>query len=263
MELRDVSSLERSRRLPPPEAWKHPSQWIDLSTGLAQPDIPRLVLPTDDRGLIKPDEVVHLVNDFFFWPDYDWPFDPRDPETAPDDHHFYFTARSYQPERNGGSEIPHRFRELPTHIGRMPRQFHNVLHDFTIAPEKPAIDTMQGYCDSYSLAERAFKKLIKAAKNAADAQTKFGMRRRSLESGYIEPSSAQDAVAQEFLRSFFTKHFEAYSESVEQWRSLAPSDRALLELPEVQRYKPQYVVRRLGGAATRRYINYVPVLGAA
>jgi len=263
MEGRRVSEQEYSRRLPPPEAWRRPGQWLDLSTGLVKSDAPRLVLPTDDRGLVRPDEVVELVNDAFFFSDYDWPFTPGDQETAPDDHHFYYTARSYGPELHGGNTTPQRFRELPTHIGWMPRQFHNAIHDLTVKPKMPSMEVMEGYCDSYQLANAAFRRLIDAARRTTRASTEIGKRRRSIEMGQIIPSSPQDEVAQEFLQSFFAKHFEAYSQSVDVWRTLPLEDRATLEVPEMNHYKPHLVVKRLGRIATRPHINFVPVLRAA
>lgn len=263
MEGRVVPTQEYSRRLPPPEAWKHPNLWLDFSTGLVKPDIQRLVLPTDDRQLLRPDEVVELVNDTYFWPDYDWPYDPQDPETAPDDHHFYFTAQSYHPDEHAGNDTPKRFRELPTHIGRMPRQFHNAIHDLTQTPAVPQIETMEHYHDSYKLAHQAFKRLIETARKATEAQTRFGIRRRSLQMGLVDPSSPHDEVGQEILRSFFAKHFAAYSESFEIWRALPAPEKSLLEIPDVNVYKPHLIVRRLGKVASRQHINFVPVIRAA
>lgn len=263
MEGRRVPIPAPSRRLPPPEAWKQPDRWINVSTGLVKPGISRLVLPTDDRGLLRPESIVDTVNERFFWSDYNWPFDPHDPETAPDDHHFYFTARSYHPSEHNGSEIPRRFRELPTHIGWMPRQFHNVIHDLTSTPEMPSLEVMEDYYQSYQLAYQAFRRLIEAARKTTQVSSEIGQRRRMIEMGKVIPSSSQDEVAQEFFQSFFARHFQAYSQTVERWHMLSPSDRALLELPEVSKFKPHDIVRKLGKVASRQHINFVSVLRAA
>lgn len=263
MERRPEIRSTRSRRLPPPEAWKDPSRWINVSTGLVKPGIEKIVLPTDDRTLLRPDQVVEIVNDQFFWPDYDWPYDAQDPETAPDDHHFYFTAASYHPRLHGDSLVPRRFRELPTHVGWMPRQFHNAIHDLTATPAVPEIDVMEDHYQAYLLAYQSFKRLIDAARKTSRVSAEIGQRHRAITRGHVIPSQGEDIVAEEFYRSFFARHFEEYSRTVEDWQSLPPSDRALLGLPELTRYKPHDVVRKLGGAASRRHLNFVTVLKAA
>jgi hypothetical protein len=102
--LATMSEGQISRRLPPPDAWKRPDKWLDLSTGLVRRDAPRLVLPSDDRGMLRPDEVVEVINEMYFWGDYDWPYEPSDAETKPDAHHFYHYKRWYSADENGGSD---------------------------------------------------------------------------------------------------------------------------------------------------------------
>lgn len=257
------AAAAQSRRLPPLEAWKRPDLWIDVSTGLKKPDVPKLVLPTDDRGLLHPEEIVDMALDLFFWPDYEWPFNPRDPETAPDDHHFYHPARAYRPENHDSNEIPKRFRELPIHIGTIPRQMHNVLHDYFEQPTMPSMEVMDDRYQTYILVRQIFKRLIETAKKTTDAQALFDMRRRSIELGGIDPARPFDDVGEEFLRSFFAKHFAAYSEMVEAWQALPESEKSLLSVPEVKKYRPHLVVRSLGRVANRRNINFVPLLNAS
>jgi len=253
----------RSRRLPPLEAWKKPDKWMDVSTGLSKPFISKFVLPTDERGFLNPDEVVDFVEDTFFWKDYDWPYDQNDPETAPDDHHFYHTEAEYSPAQNGGNFIPSRFRELPTVVGRMPRQFHNVIHDFTTKPEMPDGEAMQEYYRSYLLAHRAFKNLIASAKNTSQASHMFTQRQRALEDGRVLPSDPEDIVVKEMMKDFFSKHFAAYSRSVDHLMLLPERSLIVPDIEEIHQHKPHIVIKKVGKYMLRNSINYTPILRAA
>ena len=263
MSERGTPRTTRSRRLPPLEAWKEPDKWIDLSTGLAKPYSSKLIFDTDDRGFLNPDQVVEQVEERFFWKDYDWPYTVGDQETEPDDHHFYYYESDYSPEHHNGSRVPNRFRELPTVIGTMPRQFHNTIHDFTNPPEMPDMEAMAEYYKSYALARQAFLNLIESAKNTSQASQMFAQRQRTLASGKVEPRVHDDIVAQEFMREFFSKHFTAYSRSVEQVMMLSQSLLIVPHVEEIPHYKPHMVVRKLGKYVARNTINYTPVLRAA
>jgi len=257
------SKTVRSRHLPPLEAWKKPDKWINISTGFPKPFISKFILPTDERGFLNPDQVVEYVEDNFFWKDYDWPYDQNDLETAPDDHHFYYTEAQYSPARNGGDVIPSRFRELPTVVGRMPRQFHNVIHDFTTQPEMPDRDAMAEYYKSYLLAHRAFKNLIESAKNTTYASHMFTQRQRALEEGSVTPADPEDIVVKEMMRDFFSKHFSAYSRSVDHLMLLPERSLILPNLEEIHQQKPHIVIKKLGKYMLRNSINYTPILRAA
>jgi len=260
---RAASEDTRSRRLPPVEAWKQPDRWMDLSTGLAKPYRSKFVLPTDDRGFLNPDQVIESVEDTFFWKDYDWPFSHGDAETAPDDHHFYHTEADYSPLQNDGNHTPSRFRELPTVIGRMPRQFHNVIHDFTSKPEMPDLDAMDEYNRSYLLAHRAFKNLIASAKNTTQASHMFTQRQRAVRDGKILPADPEDIVAKEMMKDFFTKHFNAYSRSVSHLMLLPERSLIVPDSEEIHQHKPHIVVKKVGKYMLRSSINYTSVLRAA
>jgi hypothetical protein len=263
MNERDSSKNTRSRRLPPLEAWKRPDKWMDVSTGLAKLDVPKLVFATDDRGFINPDEVVEQVEDMFFWKDYNWPFNVSDPETAPDDHHFYYTEAEYSPQQNSGSDIPSGFRELPTVIGRMPRQFHNVFHDLTVKPRMPDIEAMEEYHASYKLAHRAFKNLITSAKKTSQASHMFTLRQRALYEGKVMPSDPDDVVVKEMMRDFFSKHFAAYSRSIDEVMTLPERMLILPNMDGMHQHKPHLVMKKIGKFIVQNSINYTPVLRAS
>jgi len=258
-----AADMTPSRRLPPLEAWKKPDKWIDLSTGLARRDAPRLVFSTDDRGFVRPDEIVDNVNDMLFWNDYDWPYVPGDSESEPDDHHFYFYANEYSPELHNGSYIPKRFRELPTQIGRMPRQFHNTIHDFTARPEMPDFQDMEDYVRSYYIAYNAFKRLFETAKKTATATQNFTMRRRTVAGGHVSLETENDEVGEAFLRTFFDKHFSSYSDAIEIFKSIPNKDIIYTNHESLEKARIQRTVKKLGKVVTREYINFTPVLRAA
>lgn len=252
--------LQSSRRLPPAEAWKEPKKWIDIESGRALPDIEKLKLPVDDRRFVMTDKAVSFVLDSLFWPDYEWAYDKNDPQTRPDDHHFYFDEAEYAPSRNGGSFTPIKFRELPTVIGRMPRQLHNTFHDLTLKPQMPEIDDMANYVDSYELAYRAFKKLFETAKDTVIAQQLFQKRRRSIALGGVVPHDQNDSVAEAFMRSFFEEHFAAYSRAADVLSEIDNKDIVYPGELNINRLRPSVAVRKFGEVVTRRCVNYMPLI---
>lgn len=263
--MSERSSLEnvRSRHLPPLEAWKQPEKWVDISTGLPRPDISRLVLPTDDRGFINPSQVVEMVEDTLFWKDYNWPYEQGEQETASDDHHFYYTAAEYSPLNNSGSDIPSMFRTLPTVIGRMPRQFHNTIHDFTEKPAMPDIDAMAEYYQSYLLAYRAFQGVMQSAKNTTQASRMFATRQKAVQDGLVHPSDPEDIVAKEMMRDFFSRHFEAYSQLVNRLMELPGRPLVIPDTEKLSQYKPHVAVKKMSRFVLKGRVNYTPYLRAA
>jgi hypothetical protein len=247
-----------SRRLPPSEAWRSPDKWIDTKTGLVRPDASTLILPTDDRGFLRPDQVVGIVNEVFFWDDYDWPFTPGDKETEPDDHHFYYDAQEYEPKNNEGSITARLFRNLPPVIGRMPRQFHNTIHDLTTKPEIPDREDMEAYYQSYRLAERAFKRLFLSATKTSIAARQFSQRRSSIASGLIQTND--DEIGEAILRSFFDKHFVSYSEAIQTFRTVPDKHIIDPNFHLIERSNRQVQVKILGKVVSRKHINFISTL---
>lgn len=262
MEAR-YSLPEYSRRLPPPEAWRNPGKWIDLSTGLARNDASKLVLPTDDRDFVKIDEAVDYALNYFFWPDYAWEYDARDPQTALDRHHFQHRKALYLPENNGGDRTAQKFRENPTRIGLIPRQIHNVLHDFAAEPVYPDRDAMAEFNARYELAHQAFVKLIKSAKNVARASRSFSVRAEAIRAGIIDPHDETDAVAQEFMRDFFMRHFEEYGRAIDEVLRIDASE-FIAQVPEKSLLEhPGQLVKKMGSYVTRSHVDIASRLNNA
>jgi len=263
MSERDSNENIRSPALPPLEAWKRPDKWINVRTGKAKPFRSKFVLPTDDRGFLNPDQVVDYVDDMLFWKDYDWPFSRNDPQTAPDDHHFYHTEADYSLSRNNGNPIPSLFRELPTVVGRMPRQFHNAIHDFTAKPEMPDMDAMEEYYNSYHLAHQAFKNLIVSATMTTQASRMFTEHQLAVSNRDDVLIDADDIVAQEMMKDFFSKHFAEYSRSVDLVMSLPQRSLIVPDSEKLHQYKPHVVIKKVGKYMLQKSINYTPILRAA
>lgn len=258
----DLDNGQRSRRLPPLEAWKRPDKWLNLSTGLVKPDAPKLHLNTDDRGLLRPDEAIEAINEMYFWRDYDWPYMVGDVQTQPDMHHFYHYRSWYSLSENDGSPLPSTFRELPTTLGMMPRQFHNALHDLTIPPEKPELEVMSDYIDAYQLAQQAFMRLFKAAKSLAIVDKMPALSVVKLLNNY-QPTKRINEVEAAFMQSFFETHFKQYSLAIELFHTAEKSSEVYDSIRRAEANRLDNFIKSLGELSTRKYFNFTPLLQAS
>lgn len=252
-----MERTEVSIHLPPPRAWKEPERWLDLATNLPLKDIEKITLPVDDRGIIKADEAVSLVKERLFDEDYVWSRDRYHHRS--DIHHFYYTKSAYSPEAHGGNILPSQFRETPTLMGRMPRQFHDALHAFTEPLEIPSYEVMGDYRASFLLADRAFKRLIEHAENTKDASRQFYLRRRALLSGRLTPKEPTDQIAQEILRDSFERHFTRYSETVDEMKMLQGEGLIDIEVPSYVYNRLHLVAEKVSPYIVRKCIDYSPM----
>lgn len=260
MERETNAGTMLSRRLPPPEAWRRPDDWIDTNTGYVKPGVKKMRLPLDDRLFVKTDEAVEMVKGLF-WEDYEWQVNPRDPELMPDDHHFQHARRLYLPDNHDGSVIPLRFRELPTRIGRMPRQVHNAFHDLTEQPPIPEIDAMAEYVDSYHLVRSAFSKLFKAAHQTVEAQKLFPARRQDIMRNPDRLADrSHDDIGEAFLASHFARHHKEYKLALEDFSNIKHLDFVPESVRAIERSTPNQVAKALGKVVSRTCVDYVPVI---
>lgn len=249
-----------SRRLPPPEAWIEPERWIDLSTGL--PNKKRALIPVEYAdGLIDIDAFISSISSTLFKEEYEWPYNPRDPQTRPDDHHFYFTKNEYDPLFHKGDDRPQVFRELPINLGRVPRQFHNVIHDFTEKPKMPDDTLMHDYIRTYHLAHAAFKNLYTSAKSTLYAMGQFPARRQTIAKNLITPKYGNDLIGEEILRRRFSKHFSNYERAVDHYLETEGKEIVYKEHETLKVTRPQVVVRKIGSVVSQKSI--VITLGVA
>ncbi len=251
-----INDEGRSRHLPPLEAWKQPDKWIDLSAGTVREGIDKPKLPVDDRKFIIPDQAVRFMIDTYFWEDYDWPFDPDDVETRPDDHHFYYYRRNYVPSANQGFDTAAEFRGLPTSIGRMPRQLHNAIHSLVRPPLKPKRRDMAAYLDSYNLAVSAFQRSYhKVNELVRVGETRFDP---SIFAGLPQ---TLDPIAEAFISGFFRHNFPSYNAAIDQFTQARQEDEAENTVFDQERVVA--FAHTLGNVATQHYINFTPLLQAA
>lgn len=141
--------------LPPADAWKR-----DPGGLLRTP------VPADDRGFVLPEETIEVVL-AYFEQDYIWPVDwsKNAPQILrPDDHHFHWMAAHYRKQLFCGPDasVPAKFRDLPTNRGILPRQFHNVLHKYTLPPDVPRLGDMARYLESFEIARQLFRSAERA-----------------------------------------------------------------------------------------------------
>ncbi len=256
MEGESVLNSRYSPHLPPLDAWKDPEKWLDIETGRPLEGIEKLKLPVDDRGIVQTYEAVEYVKTELFLGDYDWR--NGDDRLLGDIHHFYHPSADYDPEVHGGNELPFVFRRVPALMGRMPRLFHNALHDFTEAPKMPSYDVMEEYRRSYLLAHRAFANLIRLANSTTYASKQFQLRQHSLDTGRVIPKDPEDQVGKEFLRESFSRHFSHYSETVELVRSLQEEGIVVADIPDYLYSRPHLVAKKVGYRTMKNYINYLP-----
>ncbi|HEY0965273.1 MAG TPA: hypothetical protein VGE13_02215 [Candidatus Saccharimonadales bacterium] len=224
--------------LPPREAWK------------VNPDtLRKFFAPTDDRGFVIPDATVEVVRELFE-DDYEWPIDLRHQETRPDVHHFHWIARRYDPKEFNGRTAPHRFRELPTVKGIVPRQFHNAIHQVTLPPAMPRYKDMARHVHAYQIAQWLFS----SATNAAEAQN-------ILSSSLVADS--QDAISNEMLIRQFDRQFRGYRLNMERLLGATGLEMLRLDDPKFSKRKPHEVTKLLGRVVRNREINYVPLFKTA
>jgi hypothetical protein len=247
------NDITLSRRLPPLEAWKDPEQWLNLDKGLAKPGID--LIPVDYKdGLINIDTFVSTISTTLFKPGYEWHLNPHDAETRPDDHHVYFTRNEYDPKFHDGDERPRQFRELPVNLGRVPRQFHNTIHDFAEKPDMPDAGLLHDYLVSYHLAHAAFKNLYVSAKLTLDAMGRFPTRRGVVANRSITPKYDDDAIGEAILRQRFKKHFSNYEKAVDQYLETEGKEIVYKEHETLKVTRPQVVVRKIGTVVNRRSV---------
>lgn len=245
-----------SIHLPPPDAWKNPEKWLD-------PDKrEKFYAPTDDRGFVLPDATVEMVLNLFR-DDYVWEYDPNDPRTSPDEHHFHSHREIYLPKYHNGSTVPSVFRDLAPNKGWMPRQFHNALHYATYHPEVPAsFEDMEDFIRDFMIAKQAFTRLIKSAKLATSVQKKFNIRKKDV---LLHPERLSgredDQVNIEYLVSKFNLHFRNYKELLELVQTLPLETLVAGQAEQIKpSLKPQRAIKLLGGKATLQHVNFVPII---
>jgi len=241
--------------LPPRHEWKPKHRYIFDST------VPLLDLPVDDRGFVKPDEVIATVKDWFV-PGYDWSYDPDNDETRVDDHHFHGEAADYKKlDAHYGSSVPTRFRNNPFFVGRMYRPAHNAIHrGFKIA-QPPELDPMVEFLDRWDIAIQSHKRLQDAARSTLDAYERRLGRKRTLKK-FPSISSDEDEYGQWLLNHEFEKNFAQYQIALTAFKAIEHSEILIPgKVIKLERASPQQVIRA-GKAVAKKAIDYTDDIAA-
>ncbi len=222
--------------LPPQSVWL-----IDPARG-------KFETPVDEMGLIKIDPLIRLVKSTID-PSYEWPLEPR----APNTHHFYWYDALY-PSRIR-DEVTHReqssnlhiFRELPVHRGKMPRQFHDWLHEITVPPEVPNLDVVDYRIEAWDVARTLFRRLnIQRAK----------IKRRHKRAYKDEATLLDDETIDQMMIDQIAKdNFPHWYKNMERLEKV-PREIRLIQPTE----KPQVIFKRLKKFAVMKELSLVPVV---
>lgn len=248
-----------SRRLPPPEAWRQPDKWLDLSTGLMRKDKRNQPHPVNSQGLVVIPDVLEELKELF-WSDYELTLDPSDPELKSDNHHIYYTKADYYPINNDDSLIPYFFREEPSNLAHIQRQIHNTWHDRYDKPAKPPQKLMHTELEQRAVARNALINVVRAAKHTTELYRTFPMRREDVarhpeRNNYRE----HDTIAEEYLRSKFSARFSYYRSALDEFLDTPQRSIVYPDLVEIDD-KPKVVAAKLGALATRRAVDFLPLL---
>jgi hypothetical protein len=248
------NETEHSRRLPPINAWNDPEKWLDLNTGLVKKGIELIPVEYKD-GFVDIDTFVTNISSTLFKPGYEWRYAPGDVQSRPDDHHFYFTKNEYDPLLHEGDDTPQLFRDLPVNLGRVPRQFHNAVHDLTEKPNMPEYAAMHDYLQAYQLAHSAFRNLYITAKLTLDAMGRFPVRRDTVAKRLLIPKHHDDEIGEDILRQRFKKHFSNYERAVDQYLGTEGKEIVYKQHETLKVTRPSVVVRKIGSVVSRRAVT--------
>lgn len=245
-----------SRRLPPPEAWREPDKWLDLSTGLLRKDKRNQLHPVDSRGLVVVQDVIDELKELF-WSDFELEYDPSHPEIKSDNHHVYFTKADYRPINNEDSLIPYFFREEPSNLAHIHRQIHNTWHDRFNKPPKPSQKLMLEEMEQRAVARGALINLVRAAKLTTELYSAFPMRRDDVARHPERINHREhDTIAEEYLRNKFNARYLYYRSALDEFIDTPQRNTVYPDLIEIDD-KPKVVATKLGALVARHSINYL------
>ncbi len=145
--------------------------------------------PVDDRGIVEVDRLLLTVkgrmrSDELYLPG-----------EGTDVHHFYYPEARYK------TNLEFEFRELPPNKGRLPRGFHQRLHEATSPPLMPEYEVMKSFCESWDIAESLLRaaRQIKRHERKANKVVDYAFRR--LDKGTIEEEVVEDVLERHFAKN--------------------------------------------------------------
>jgi hypothetical protein len=151
--------------------------------------------PVDDRGIVEVDRLLLTVKGRMS------PDELFLPGEGTDVHHFYYPEARYK------TNLEVEFRELPPNKGRLPRGFHQQLHELTSPPLMPDEEIMKRFCESWAIAES----LLQAAR-----QIKRQEKKTNKIVGYALDRMDENTIAEDVAEDVFDRHF-AKDKGSEAW----------------------------------------------
>lgn len=212
------------------------------------PDIKRVIperqleAPVDDRGVVKIFDTVKLAMGLAD-PEYTWPRE----EPRPDEHHFVWERDWYHPRHFGGSRIPRDYRNIPFHMGYLPRQLHDFIHATIAPPPVPDFEVMRYRTESHRVALELFKACSLAVRVHRKPETLHGIER--LETGEL---SITDEILREVLVSMTSR--------VVHRKELILPENEFIDETVVNERSLSEVARSLGKVAALSAVNMMPVV---
>ena len=130
--------FERIERLSPP-----PGVFI-------QSPHDKMVTPLDDRGLVDVGALLAEVSGYVD-PDYVW-------RGRLDEHHLFWFENLYNLANlsNQNPDLSRKFRGMPLHKIKLPRELHDFIHNVTLPVEPPEQEVMEYRLESWEIATRLF-----------------------------------------------------------------------------------------------------------
>jgi len=236
------TSFERGR-LPPPHLRLIDHRYEKIET------------PVDERGVVKPFELIDLVKQTVD-PSWDW----REFSPPPNIHHYCWPRERYARDLFSKDSLLNDYRAISVHKGSMPRGFHIWLHMVTIPPPIPSREVMAYRIESFRVA----KNLFVVAKNAVKTSELAKSRARDIRKNpsILKPEyNGIDIDGMQWVEKELQSDFSGYERHLRGLETLPPEFR-LIEMDEAET-NFNFVAKKLGKLVGKRAINLVPHVIAA
>lgn len=221
-----------------------------LTIDLSRPDVhyQSVPTPTDDRGLIIVDELVETVLEYVD-PDYDWP--------AYTSHHHAYNHEAWYPNfPEMGDENPYRFRNLPVHLLRVPRQFENLVHWVTEPAPVPEPEVRIYRVEAWRVASSLFEKAY--ALEHWEWLEAARQNQVAVNPDILRPDfNGEDIIGNQIIEDAFERHFRTMSEFAARNASI-PEEFRVIESADPSQTGP--IIAALRAIVSHQALNLVPVI---
>lgn len=222
--METAEAVARPEFLPPRE------YWVGIEPG------EKLEIPYDSVGRV---DIVGLVNTIkqHISPEYEWRF-------FPDRHHVPHFEHMYPNEPHLGMHRNLRtFRELPVMSLWVPRDFHELIHEWTEPPKIPEEEVRVWTVESWFVARSLFKHAQKYEEWWRRRENRYDLLIEKPETR--EKHNGDDTINQEFLETTLQRHFTEYSRRLHELQESMP--------PEMRMFDLEHDVREIAVASKRAF----------